>query len=204
MRLSSVLGLVLMLSAVGAIGVAAQGAPAATAPVQLFDAMMPTLMSPRCSNCHGATNALTGENHGGGEVSDVPVDDNGDMRPGTLSNEQCVECHDEPPPVGQPQVWRLAPKRMSFNGKDTATLCQQMRSINELVTEDQSKKEKFIEHISTDQLIGFAFEGRRGMLENSPLPPPMTRPQFIAAAQRWLDDGHARCGAGWTGSIVQK
>jgi len=65
MRLSLVLGLVLMLSAVGAIGVAAQGAPAATQPVQLFDAIMPTLKSPRCSNCHGGTNALTGENHGG-------------------------------------------------------------------------------------------------------------------------------------------
>src|SRR5207244_2469446 len=70
--------------------------------------------------------------------------------------------------------------------------------------EDQSNKDRFIDHLATDQLIGFAFEGRRGMLENSPIPPPMTRPQFIAAAQRWLDEGHARCGAGWTGSIVQK
>jgi len=126
------------------------------------------------------------------------------MLPGTLSNEQCVDCHDQPPPAGQPQVWRLAPQHMSFHGKDTLTLCEQMRSINELVSEDQAKKEKFIDHLATDQLIGFAFEGRRGMLENSPLPPPMTRLQFIAAAQQWLDEGHARCGTGWTGTIVQK
>ena len=64
---------------------------------------MPTLSNPRCSNCHGGTNALTGDNHGGGEVSDVSVDENGDMLPGTLSNEQCVDCHDQPPPAGQPR-----------------------------------------------------------------------------------------------------
>lgn len=204
MRFTYVLGLVLMLSGVGAFGVAwAQPAPAGQ-PLKLFEAMMPTLSHPRCANCHGGTNALTGDNHPGGEVSDVPVDENGDMFPGMRSNAQCIECHDEPPPGAQPQVWRLAPKRISFNGKDAPTLCNQMRSINGLAAEDQAMKEKFIDHLATDQLIGFAFEGRRGMLENSPSPPPMTLPQFIAAAERWLDEGHARCGSGWTGTIVQK
>lgn len=168
--------------------------------------MMPVLSHPRCANCHGGVNVETGENHPGGEVSDVPVDDQGNMLPGTQSNEQCLECHDEVALDTQISVWRLAPKHMSLINKDTLTLCQQMRTLNNLGrTGDPgtAANEAFIHHLSTDQLIGFAFEGRRGMLDTSPEPPPMNRAEFVAAASRWIEQGGARCG-GWTGSIVQK
>ena len=54
------------------------------------------------------------------------------MLPGTQSNEQCLECHDEVDPATKNSVWRLAPKHLSLVGKDTLTLCQQMRSVNNL------------------------------------------------------------------------
>ncbi len=210
-RLHVALGLALALAGVGAIGVAAQPVGGATESLELFAEMMPVLSHPRCTNCHGGVTVmdgvLDGQKHGGGEVSDVPLNPQGDMLPGTQSNEQCLECHDEAPPNGQPQVWRLAPRHMSLVGKDTVTLCQQMRTLNGLGASAQAANERFIDHLGGDQLIGFAFEGRRGgamLPEHSPEPPPMTQLEFVAAASRWINAGQAKCGTGWTGSIVQK
>jgi len=202
------LGLALVLGGLGAIGVAAQPVGGTTESLALFAEMMPVLSHPRCTNCHGGVDVTNGTNHGGGEVSDVPLDPQGDMLPGTQSNEQCLDCHDEASASGQPQVWRLAPRRMSMVGKDTLTLCQQLRTLNGLGgASSQAANERFIDHLGSDQLIGFAFEGRRGgamLPEHSPEPPPMSQAEFIAAASRWVNEGQAKCGSGWTGSIVQR
>jgi hypothetical protein len=40
--------------------------------------------------------------------------------------------------------------------------------------------------------------------EHSPEPPPMSQAEFIDAASRWVSEGQAKCGSGWTGSIVQR
>ena len=67
----------------------------------------------------------------------------------------------------------------------------------------------FVNHLATDELIGVGFAGQGGIGEDSPFapiagdPPPMTRDDMVAAAQRWVGEGHGKCGAnGWNGTIT--
>jgi hypothetical protein len=43
--------------------------------LKLFEKMLPVFMHPRCLNCHGGTNPVTGENHPdpGGAIGGIPV-----------------------------------------------------------------------------------------------------------------------------------
>jgi hypothetical protein len=201
-----------VLAARGGASILAQGG-AVQDPLQLFEPMMPVLTHERCSNCHGGVDVFSDQSHGGGalEKSEVPLNGKGDMLPGQDGNTTCTKsgCHDE---NAANSVWRLAPKQMSFVGKDALTLCKQMRQENGLATGDPAAFDAFKRHIENDQLIGFAFEGYRAQLDNMPdpatgqkddaEPPPMQRPEFLQLASRWLDEGHARCGP-WTGTIVE-
>ncbi len=182
-------------------------------PLQLFEPMMPVLTHERCSNCHGGVDVFSDQSHGGGALpkNEVPLDNKGDMLPGDQGNATCTKsaCHDED---ASNSVWRLAPKRMSFVGKDALTLCKQMREENGLATGDPAAIDAFKRHIENDQLIGFAFEGYRAQLDNMPdpakdqaddaEPPPMDREAFLKLAARWVDEGKARCGP-WTGTMVE-
>jgi hypothetical protein len=211
----------LMLGGLSVIGVAAaqanvvaaQGGGAVNDPLQLFEPMMPVLTHERCANCHGGVDVFSDQSHGGGalEKSDVPLNAKGDMLPGQSGNSTCTQsaCHDED---AANSVWRLAPKQMSFVGKDALALCKQMRQENGLATGDPAAFDAFMSHIENDPLIGFAFEGYRAQLDNMPDPaknqpgdaePPtmMDRATFAQLATRWLDAGHARCGP-WTGTIA--
>ena len=77
-RSHTALGLALVLAGLGAIGVAAQPVGGTTESLALFAEMMPVLSHPRCTNCHGGVDVTNGTNHGGGEVSDVPLNPQGD------------------------------------------------------------------------------------------------------------------------------
>jgi hypothetical protein len=169
-------------------------------PLAMFAEMMPVFSSPRCVNCHGGTDPSVkpeGLNHGGGQV-DVPKNSDGDML--FDAKGACLGCHTAAPPR-----WRLAPVSMSLVGKDTLTLCRQMRSINEL--KNPAKRELFINHLNTDPLIALAFVGESGIGPDSPMdpvkpaPPPMTDAQFLTAAMRWVGDGQAACSNKWSGTI---
>ena len=202
---------------------AAQAGGGSRDPLRLFSAMMPVFSSPRCVNCHGGVNVHTGDGHEAGEI-DVDLDSTGDMRPGAQGNQICLNCHDEGASVATNDdgtaatnpdgtttlngPWRLAPGVMSFVGKDALTLCKQMRETNALTEEDPIAFAAFIRHLSTDPLIGFAFEGLRGITPSSPEgpvtaeKPPMDRPTFVQLAQRWLSEGKAKC-TPWKGTITQ-
>jgi len=141
--------------------------------------------------------------HGGGALdkSEVPLKD-GDMLPGQQGNDACTGCHDED---AANSVWRLAPQRMSFVGKDALALCKQIRKENGLTTGDPAAFDAFLRHLGNDPLIGFAFEGYRGQTANMPddaQAPPTERGPFIELAKRWLQEGKARCGP-WNGSISE-
>jgi hypothetical protein len=170
-------------------------------PLKLFEPMMTTLNSPRCQNCHGGVNAITGDNHPGGAIDDVPLDSNGDMQVADGTNSACLTCHDEADTSTGDSAWRLAPHALTFVGKDTPAMCEQMRQRNGLTTGDPEQFDAFLRHVSNDQLIGFAFEGRRGMTDNTPDPPPTTRSAFVDQATHWLNEGQAACGP-WNGSIT--
>lgn len=118
-------------------------------------------------------------------------------------NERCLTCHDEgasvqqsgtPPNVVRVTVgpWTLAPKIFSFVGKDTKQMCQHMASLTN----------GLIDHLRADPLIGMGFEGRRGGAKDPVARPPMIRPDFVTAAEAWLNDRGALC-SGWNGFIRQ-
>jgi hypothetical protein len=116
----------------------------------------------------------------------------------------CQECH-----TAGTANWRAAPSSMGFVGTDTLTLCRQMRANFGLSSGDEGSGDAFVNHIATDDLIGVGFDGQGGIGEDSPFatitpaPPPMSRGEMVAAAKRWVTEGHAKCGAnGWNGTIT--
>jgi hypothetical protein len=172
-------------------------------PLALFAELMPVFSSPRCTNCHGGTNPQTNLNHVGGQV-DVQMDSIGNMNRDT--NGACLECHTAP--AAKSGDWHLAPVPKAFVNKDTLAMCRQLRFFNTL--NDPARRAVFIEHLHNDPLIGLAFVGRGGIDDNSPFadevsadPPPMTYREFLAAAQRWVDDGEAACSNKWNGTITE-
>jgi hypothetical protein len=96
---------------------------------------------------------------------------------------------------------------MSLVGKDTMTLCRQMRNVNNLA--EPAQRPVFVDHLHNDLLIGVAFVGQGGIGDESafapitPDPPPMSHAEFVAAAQRWAIDGKAACSNKWNGTITQ-
>lgn len=163
---------------------------------------MPVFESPRCTNCHGGVDPVSGVNHEPGPVTDSTRLSNGDM--GFDEQAVCQECHT----AGTPS-WRIAPKAMSFVGKDTPTLCRQMQRSVGLGNGNADAADAFVNHLASDGLIGVGFVGQGGIGEDSPFatitpePPPMSRDEMVAAARSWVDEGRAKCGAnGWNGTIT--
>lgn len=197
------LGALLAVAGLGTLGVSAQTSATDEDPLAMFAELMPVFSSPRCVNCHGGTNPQTNFNHLGGQ-QDVPNDDLGDMSLETGRNAECLLCHTAEGTSG----WRLAPKAMSFVGKDALPLCRQFRKGSALAFADP--RANFHAHLQTDELIGVAFVGQGGIGEDSAFfgdittePPPMTRGEFIGLARRWLEDGEGACTNKWNGTITE-
>jgi hypothetical protein len=168
----------------------------------MFGEMMPVFSSPRCANCHGGVNPVSGTNHEPGPVADSTRLSNGDM--GFDEQRVCQECH-----TAGTANWRTAPSSMGFVGKDTLTLCRQIRNTTGLSGTDGDAGGFFVNHLANDDLIGVGFVGQGGIGEDSPFatitpaPPPMSRAEMVAAAKRWVTEGHAKCGSnGWNGTIT--
>jgi len=168
----------------------------------MFGEMMPVFTSPRCSNCHGGVNPVSGANHEPGPVADSTRLSNGDM--GFDEQKVCQECH-----TAGTANWRTAPSSMGFVGKDTLTLCHQIQKSTGTGGADADAGGFFVNHLATDDLIGVGFVGQGGIGDDSPFapiaadPPPMSRAEMVAAAKHWVEDGRGKCGAnGWNGTIT--
>jgi hypothetical protein len=194
----------IVLVGIGTLSVATRAVQAqSNAGLALFGEMMPVFSSPRCQNCHGGVNPVTGANHEPGPVADSTRLSNGDM--GFDEQRVCQECH-----TAGTANWRTAPSNMSFVGKDTLTLCRQIRRSVGLEGNDPDASAAFVNHLAADDLIGVGFVGQGGIGEDSPFasiapdPPPMSRAEMVAAAKQWVGEGQAKCGAStWSGVITQ-
>jgi hypothetical protein len=202
------LGALLVSAGVGAVSVGAQTSATDVDPLAMFGELMPVFSSPRCVNCHGGTNPATDLNHPGGKI-EFRVGDNGDMLPENGEIAKCLECHTAP--AAKAGGWRLAPKALSFVGKDTLPLCRQFRT-NEfsISTRSADSRAIFLGHLQTDPLIGVGFVGNGGVDADSPFvddvtvePPPMSKAEFLAKAQRWLNEGQGACSNKWNGTITE-
>jgi hypothetical protein len=207
-RANRALGLALLISAIALTGAGVVNPPTAVGQddgnpgLALFGEMMPVFTSPRCSNCHGGVDPVSGANHEPGPVADSTRLSNGDM--GFDERGVCQECH-----TAGTANWRVAPRDFAFVGRDALTLCRQIRRNSGLAGGDADAGGFFVNHIANDDLIGVGFAGQGGIGEDSPFatitpdPPPMSRSEMVAAAQRWVGEGHASCGAnGWNGTIT--
>ena len=136
-----------------------------------FRKLMPVLTHARCLGCHGVTDPLTGQNHGGGVID--------------LTEIQCHNCHDDD--------WgdHVAPADLAFIGKDADALCAQMAHRIMLAGGGD-----FFRHLAEDKPIALAFVGRMGGARDNALPsapPPMTQAAFLDAAAEWLNVGNGGC-----------
>ena len=162
----------LAIAVVGAAALLAASLPPPPAdPMVYFQALMPVLTHPRCVNCHGGTDPISGRNHGGGAVD--------------LSEIQCSNCHDD--------AWgdQVAPADLSFVGKDADALCAQMARHVMLAGVGD-----FFHHIQEDDPIKLAFVGRMANARDAtlrPAPPPMTHRRFLDVTADWLNAGNGGC-----------
>lgn len=163
--------------------------------LDLFQSMMPAFSHPRCMNCHGVTDPISGANHGGGKIAVGP------QAPGKnittpAGNGVCLDCHTalvaKDPSGSERGPWRIAPAQMSFVGKDTKAICQQVAEFG--FPDPALGTEFFQRHVAGDDLIGLAFVGRSGDAAKTSSPPPMGRPQFVQLAMKWATDGRHGCG----------
>jgi hypothetical protein len=157
---------------------------------------MPVLTSPRCANCHGGTDPVSGEKHGGGAVDEQ-------SGPSAV----CLECHTAGTTTtarGVTQGPWEAVSGIQFDQR-IEPMCETMRHVVQVLGPSG-----FVQFLASDPVVGLGFDGLRGMDDRSqfwpvsPEPPPMDRGAFVAAAQRWATEGRAECAPhGWSGSIVQ-
>lgn len=187
------------LAAIACCGLTAASAqaPDYEEPIDMFAKLTPVITHARCMGCHGAVNPFDGTTHGGG-VIDADFDWRTQDMNDTSQNRECLECHTAGVTisnVGAVELrsgkWKLAPRHVAFVGKDLKALCQQFAHDSRLRS-----------HLMGDELIGFAFVGRRGDATESADPPPMTREELVRAADHWLEKGWGKCGR-WKGTITQ-
>jgi len=165
--------------------------------IAAFAKMVPTFTEePRCVNCHGGVDPfLNPESHAGGEMKE---------------GDDCGECHDNMPPRanGTPSTWRMATRAHFFLGKDTKTLCEQMKSAFFVPS-------AFLGHMKNDNgsdaFVETAFLGTRGLNEAGQAlafgkkyepqqPTKVTAAELNAQANAWIAamggkfQGDDRCG----------
>lgn len=174
------------LTCAASIGVAADASDNFADPLELFSRIAPVFKHPRCANCHGGVNpradaerSLPNQVEHGGDVVDPDT--------------SCSGCHDSKPAIAA--NWRLAPMHLVFHGKSTKQLCDLQARF---ASGDHGN---YLRHVSTDDLIGIAFEGDKGGAGDVDKP-RMGRDEFVQKAALWLSAGNGKCSR-WKGTITQ-
>lgn len=143
-------------------------------------------VSPRCQNCHPSGDAPLQ-----GEDSHVHIQDvkRGPKGQG-LYGMKCHTCHQDANlpganmPPGNPK-WSLPPPNMKMVivGQTPGQFCRQLK--NPALNGGRSIAQ-ILEHVSKDDLVGWGWDPGDGRTL-----PPLTRPEFVAAMQKWADNGAA-------------
>ena len=197
--------------------------------IEAFAKIVPTLTEePRCVNCHGGVNPFMdgfGEEpspdlsdgaaeapgsapapslreHGGGKM-DRRVQPSASNPRGSPPTD-CKQCHNKLArkiPSGGESEWALAPTFLQFLGKDSTTLCKQIKDFargcekGECGPWPDAKKvlDHFVRDEGRDNFVGTAFMGNRGLTpedegEDFKLEPPghITAAGLIALVKGWI------------------
>ncbi len=153
----------------------------------LFSEAGKVLLHPRCVNCHPAGDApLQGE---AGDAHEPPV------RRGVggmgVVGMRCTTCHlDEnfdPGRVPGDPHWRLAPRKMAWEGLTLGEICAQIKDPERNGRRDL---EAIVEHMTGDSLVGWAWTPGAGRQ-----PAPGSWQAFGDLVRAWAETGAVCPGA---------
>jgi hypothetical protein len=150
--------------------------------VALFEEAGKVIQSPRCMNCHPATERPTQTDAMRPHQPLVIRGEAGMGAPGGLA---CTTCHHEAnfDPAGVPgnPVWHLAPAEMAWQGKTLGQICVQIKDRERNGGKDMAE---LIRHMGEDPLVGWGWNPGAGRT-----PAPGTQKQFGELIKAWADAG---------------
>ncbi len=149
----------------------------------MFTELGKVLTSPRCVNCHPATDRP--RQGDAGRLHQPPVFRGPDGM--GLVAMRCSSCHGEanfdPGRMPGHPAWHLAPPEMAWEGKTVAEICVQIRDP---ARNGGRTLADLIEHIGDDTLVGWAWNPGVGRT-----PAPGTQEEAKALVKAWIDTGAA-------------
>jgi cytochrome c5 len=142
--------------------------------------------SPRCKNCHPAGDAPLQGDDSHVHIQNVKrgLDGKG------VYGMKCHTCHQDANlsganmPPGNPK-WSLPPANMKMviQGETPGQFCRQLKDPAQ---NGHRTLAQIMEHVSQDDLVGWGWNPGDGRTL-----PSLNRPDFVAAMQRWVDNGAA-------------
>ena len=150
--------------------------------VALFNEVGKVIQSPRCMNCHPATDRPTQTDK---MRPHIPLVVRGEGGVGAAGGLVCSTCHheanfDAANVPGNPK-WALAPIEMAWQGKTLGQICEQIKDKGRNGGKDMAA---LIHHMAEDELVGWGWNpgGNR-------TPAPGTQKQFGELFKAWADAG---------------
>lgn len=149
----------------------------------IFTELGKVLTSPRCSNCHPASDRP--RQGDAARLHQPPVERGPDGRGSETM--RCSTCHrqanfDPARMPGHPE-WHLAPIEMAWEGKTVSEICAQ---IKDPALNGNRPVEALIDHIGKDTLVGWAWAPGFGRK-----PAPGTQAEAGALVEAWVKSGAA-------------
>jgi hypothetical protein len=123
--------------------------------IALFEEAGKVIMSPRCMNCHPATERPTQTNK---MTPHQPLVVRGEGGMGAAGGLACNTCHHETnfDPAGVPghPQWHLAPLEMAWQGRSLGQICEQIKDPKRNDGKDMAA---LVKHMAEDSLVGWAW-----------------------------------------------
>ncbi|MGC0154198.1 hypothetical protein ACPRNU_17190 [Chromobacterium vaccinii] len=160
---------------------AARAADDPAASRQAFGDVARVMQSPRCLNCHTATDF---PRQGDDRHRHLQLIKRGPADMGSPSL-MCFACHqtansaDGLVPGGP--GWRLAPLSMAWEGLSAGQMCRRLLDKQRNGNRDIAA---LVEHMANEPLVQWAWHPGGGRT-----PPPLSQPDFLASVRRWADTG---------------
>jgi hypothetical protein len=150
--------------------------------VALFEEAGKVIQSPRCLNCHPATERPTQTDR---MRPHQPLVVRGEGGMGASGGLSCDTCHhadnfDAAGVPGNPQ-WHLAPEEMAWQGKTLGQICIQIKDKNRNGGREITD---LVKHMSEDGLVGWAWSPGKGRTAA-----PGTQAEFGALIAAWVAAG---------------
>jgi hypothetical protein len=150
--------------------------------IALFQEAGKVIQSPRCMNCHPATERPTQTDKFRPHQPPVVRGEAGMGPPGGLA---CTTCHHDAnfDPAGVPgnPAWHLAPAEMAWQGRTLGQICAQIKDTSRNGGKDMPA---LVEHMAKDSLVGWAWSPGA-----SRTPAPGTQKAFGALIKAWAAAG---------------